>query len=345
MRSPWKRTLAVAALLAAVAGLAGARRHRRLSAVDPELRHPRLYIPMSLRNDTSLRVARTMLARAPVGPVAAGVDLRTAHVPASSERPDVRVIIYESTGRARPSGALLWIHGGGLVMGTPEMGHELCSRFAAELGIVVVSVDYRLAPEHPFPAGLDDCYAVLEWIHRQAEVLGVDTTRVVVGGDSAGGGLAACLAQRAHDAGGPAISFQLLQYPMLDDRSALRDADDALVWTKTSNRYGWQAYLGHPLTDDEARPYAVAARRTDLTGLPPTWIGIGSIDLFHDECIDYADRLRAAGVACERHEVPGMYHGAEHFVPSAPSMRDFIDRMVVALGSATSSTAERPPTT
>jgi acetyl esterase/lipase len=325
----------LAALLVAAAGLGIARRHPKLANVAPELRHPLLYLPMSLRSERGLRIGRRMMAAA-AGRVADGVRVRSERVPGADGRPDVRVLVYERADRARPSGALLWIHGGGLVMGTPEQGHELCSRFAAELGIAVVSVDYRLAPEHPFPAALDDCLAALAWLHAQAGALGVDPARVAVGGDSAGGGLAACVAQAAHDRGGPALAFQLLQYPMLDDRTALRAELDALGWSNTSNRFGWSAYLGHPVCDAEPRPYASAARRADLRGLPPAWIGIGDIDLFHAESLDYANRLRAAGVACALDVVPGMYHGAERIVPKAPSMRGYLDRMTAALRAAIS---------
>ena len=316
----------------AVAGIA--RRHRRLSDVAAELRQPQLYLPMSVRSDRGLRIARQLFARAPQPELAPGVDVRTEHVPADGDRPAVRVVVHERPGRTRPSGALLWIHGGGLVMGTADQSSPLCSRFATELGIVVVSVDYRLAPEAPFPAGLDDCLAALVWIHDHADDLGIDPSRVAVGGDSAGGGLAACLAQRVHDLGGPAVCLQLLQYPMLDDRTALRSAQDALVWTTASNHYSWSAYLGHPVAEVEDRPYASAARRTDLHGLPPAWIGIGDIDLFHDESLDYARRLRDAGVPCALHVVPGMYHAADVMVPAAPSMRAFVDEMVAALRTA-----------
>jgi acetyl esterase/lipase len=326
---------AVFAALLALAGFGLARRHRRLAVVAPELRHAALWVPMSLRSDIVLRAMRRRMARsAAATPAPAGIQLRAERVPAVDGRPALRVLVYERPGRARPSGALLWIHGGGLVMGTPEMDHDLCSRFAAELGIAVVNVDYRLAPDHPFPAALDDCHGALAWVHARAHALGIDVARVAVGGGSAGGGLAACLAQLAHDRGGPPIRFQLLQYPMLDDRTALRSESDALVWTNASNRYGWSAYLGHPVCDAEPRPYAAAARRSELAGLPPAWIGIGDIDLFHDECLDYASRSSAAGVPCELYAVPGMYHGADRFAASAPSMQTFTDRMTAALRSA-----------
>jgi acetyl esterase/lipase len=325
-----KRTLTITALLAGAAAYSVSRTHRRIGVVAEELRDPKLYVPTTVSNDIALKVGRRLLGSAPPGPITAGVSVQTERI-AAAGRPDVRVLVYEPTGRIRPSGALVWIHGGGLIMGTPEQGNALCSRFAAELGIVVVSVDYRLAPEHPFPAGLDDCATALAWTHEHADRLGIDTARIAVGGDSAGGGLAAALAQRAHDDGGPPICFQLLQYPMLDDRTALRDGPETFVWTRSSNRYAWQAYLGHALEQDETRPHAAPARRTDLSGLPPAWIGVGSIDLFNAEDADYAQRLEAAGVRVEYLEVPGMYHAAEVFVPNAPSMVAFTDAMVDAL--------------
>ncbi|MEY2521632.1 MAG: hypothetical protein QOJ66_197 [Ilumatobacteraceae bacterium] len=326
------KTFAAAATTIA-GGFGVVRRLRLVSRVAPELRHARLYIPMSLRNGMSLRIRRRLPTQA--GPIADGVDVRNENVPGDGGQSDVRVIVYERGDRTRPSGALVWIHGGGLVMGTAESGNELCSRFAADLGIVVISIDYRLAPEYPFPAGLDDCYTALSWIREHADRLGIDSAKIAVGGDSAGGGLAACLTQLALDRSGPPICFQLLQYPMLDDRTALRTDHDAIVWTKTSNRHSWTAYLAHSISAIETRPYASAARRDDLAGLPPAWIGVGDIDLFHDESIEYADRLRAAGVRCELHVVPGMYHGAEHVAPTAPSMQDLLQRMTDALRSAT----------
>ena len=333
-----KRLVMALTVIFGLAGAGIARRRPKLANVAPELRSPVLYVPMSVTGDRSLTIGRKLMSTPQPGAMVAGVDRRTEVVPASGEQPAVPVVIYDRPGRTGPSGALLWIHGGGLVMGTPAAGDGLCSRFAAELDLVVVSVDYRLAPEHPFPAGLHDCLAALEWLHSNAENLGVDPARVVVGGDSAGGGLAACLAQLAHDRGGPAICFQLLQYPMLDDRTALRADAEALTWTNTSNRYAWSAYLGHPVRADEPRPYASAARRADLGGLPPAWIGIGTIDLFHAESIEYATRLEAAGVPCDVHVVPGMYHAAERMVPKAPSMIALLDAMTTALRAAVAPT-------
>jgi acetyl esterase/lipase len=288
---------------------------------------------MSIRGDRSLQIARRLYGASAGELVADGVDIRTEHLPADDERAPIRLIVHEPINRTKPSGALLWMHGGGLVMGAPESAHELCSRLATELGIVTVGVEYRLAPEHRFPAALDDCLDALTWIDDNATGLGVDRDRIAVGGASAGAGLAACVAQSALDNGGPSICFQLLQYPMLDDRT-LPHPDDALVWTNASNRFCWAAYLGGACEQAESRPYASAARRADLRGLPPAWIGVGDIDLFHDEALDYAARLTDADVAVDLHVVAGMYHAAEHIAPNAPSMRRFSDRMIEALGNA-----------
>ncbi len=326
-RSAVGSALAIGAAVGAAVGAARVARvvrarRRLLEPVLPELRHPLLLVPVSF-GPGSLRLVR----RAPIlpGTVAPGIDLELRTVPAREERPEVPVFVYDRDARGRPSGALLWIHGG-LVMGHPATYHEICSRFAHDLDIVVVSVDYRLAPEDPFPAGLEDCYAALRWVHDHADELGVDPGRIAVGGDSAGGGLAAALAQLAHDRGEVPVCFQLLVYPMLDDRTVLRTdhaGTGAFVWTPRSNEFGWTAYLGHPPRDDEQRPYAAPARRADLTGLPPAWIGVGDLDLFHAEDLAYAERLTAAGVPCQVDVVAGMYHGADVFFRTSPAMAAF----------------------
>ena len=216
-----------------------------------------------------------------------------------------------------------------------------------EAGVLVASVDYRLAPERPFPAGLTDCHAALRWLHAHAEERGVDPARIAVGGDSAGGGLAAALVQLAHDRGEVPVAFQLLVYPMLDDRTVLEADDDGtehFVWSRRSNRFGWTAYLGHEPTVESAPEYAAPARREDLSGLPPAWIGVGDLDLFHAEDLAYAARLRAAGVACEVHEVPGMYHGADVLHAfRTPLTADFLERMIAALRRATAAGEQGVP--
>ena len=315
------------ALLAASAY--GIRRHRQTRAVHPELRTPSLFLPLVVDNRLSLALGRRMFGGATELLGQVGVDAVTH---------PVDVLVYDTPDRGRPSGALLWIHGGGLILGRPELDHAWCSRIANELGIVVVSVRYRLAPEDPFPAGLDDCAAALDWLHDHAGDLDVDATRIAVGGASAGGGLAAALCQRAHDEGRVPVAFQLLEYPMLDDRTALRrerDIRSVFAWTPRSNRFGWASYLGHRPGRSGPPAYAVPARRADLGGLPPAWIGVGDLDLFLDEDVEYAERLRAAGVPCQLDRVSGMYHGADvRLAETSALMRAFRQRMLDALGAA-----------
>ncbi|MGE2835239.1 alpha/beta hydrolase [Mycobacterium sp. SMC-4] len=230
----------------------------------------------------------------------------------------VEVRLHRPSAGNRPGPALLWIHGGGYVIGDAAQDDVLCRRFARELGITVVAVNYRLAPEHPYPTPLEDCYAALQWL---AALPSVDPARVAIGGASAGGGLAAALALLARDRGEIAVAAQILVYPMLDDRTVDRtglDNPGHRLWNNSSNRFGWSAYL-----KDADRDVAVPARRTDLAGLPPAWIGVGTLDLFHDEDVAYAQRLRDAGVRCEVMVVDGAFHGFDGIAPKAQVSLDF----------------------
>lgn len=268
-----------------------------------------------------------------------GVTSENVWIPGPPGAPDVRVRKYESPQRAPGSAALLWIHGGGYVIGKPEQSDAVCGRFAKELGILVIAVDYRLAPEHPFPAPLEDCYAALSWMHAHAGELRINPDRLVIGGDSAGGGLAAALAQLTRDRKQIKPAFQLLLYPMLDDRTTTRadhKGTGTYVWTPGSNVFGWTSYLAQTPGGPTAPTYAVPARTEDLTGLPPAWLGTGTLDLFYEENVEYARRLRASGVPCELHEVPGAYHAFEVFAGDAAISRDFISRQVSALKRALS---------
>ncbi|MCK0113343.1 alpha/beta hydrolase [Ornithinimicrobium sp. F0845] len=253
------------------------------------------------------------------------------HVPGAVGDPDVRILYYEPKNRATTSPALVWIHGGGYVLGTADSDEILCRRIATETGAVIASVDYRLAPETSAPGLVEDCYAALRWVHENAAELGVDPARVAVGGASAGGGLAACLAILARDRGEFPVGYQLLIYPMLDDRtSSSRDAHPyagEFIWTPGDNRFGWASILGHEPGGDGVSPYTAAARVEDVTGLPATFISVGALDLFLEEDLDYARRLIAAGVATELHVYPGGYHAydmvAEARVTNA-YYRDFL---------------------
>ena len=243
----------------------------------------------------------------------------------------VGVRLFRPASAAEPAPALLWIHGGGYVIGTAEMDDHLCAQFSKRLGITVASVEYRLAPEHPYPAALEDCYAALTWL---AGLPGVDPGRVAIGGASAGGGLAAALALWARDHASPeravAPAFQLLVYPMLDDRSSMTATPpNYRLWSPRANHFGWTAYLG-----DADPQVAVPARRDDLGGLPPAWIGVGTNDLFHDEDLAYAERLRAAGVPCDVEVVRGAFHGFDLWAAKAAVSQQFFDSQCKVLGAA-----------
>ncbi len=241
---------------------------------------------------------------------AAGVTRDEIHVPGLDGDPPVRCLKYTPANRGTPSPAYLHIHGGGYTVGLPEMMDDMNIRVAADLDIIVVSVDYRLAPEHPIPAPLNDCYAALAWLHQNADELGIDPARIAIGGESAGGGLAAALALKARDAGDYPICFQLLVYPMIDDRTGTADAPGdpsvgEFVWTRENNQFGWNAYLGEA---PRAAPQ-VPARADTLKGLPATWLATAGLDLFRDENIAYAQRLMNDGVKTELQVYPAACHG------------------------------------
>jgi acetyl esterase/lipase len=245
---------------------------------------------------------------------------------------EINVRLHRPQATDTAGGALLWIHGGGYVIGSAAQDDRLCRRFAHRLGVPVVAVDYRLAPKHPYPAPLEDCYEAFAWLTRLS---GVDPTRVAIGGASAGGGLTAALALLARDRRELVPLFQLLVYPMVDDRSSdhpnVRDRRYRL-WSPNSNRLGWTAYLRG--ADPQA---AVPSRHTDLSGLPPAWIGVGTLDPLHDENVEYARRLKDAGVACDIEIVSGAFHGFDIVAATAEVSRAFFDRQCEALRKALSS--------
>lgn len=246
-------------------------------------------------------------------PVAAEVGCVERDLPGPDGAPAVRVLMYTPPTAAQPAPAVLHIHGGGYVMGRPEMNDARNRLLARDVGCIVMSVDYRLAPETPFPGGVEDCYAALVWLHRHAGDVGVDPRRIAISGESAGGGLAAALALLARDRGEVPVCFQQLIFPMLDDRTGTMGAAHPyageFLWTAASNRYGWESLLNAAPGGDSVSPYAAAARAPDLAGLAPAFIAVGALDLFVEEDIDYARRLIRAGVPTELHVYPGAIHG------------------------------------
>jgi len=287
--------------------------------IHPELRRVARWLPRRVVYPWTVPVLRRLpdLPR----PAPGGVEVLT--LPGGAG-----VRLYRPAGDRGPTPGLVWIHGGGYVIGNAAQDDRLCRDWVERLGIVVASVEYRLAPEHPFPTPLEDCYQVLEWLAR---LPGVDPDRIAIGGASAGGGLAAALALLARDRGEVRPVLQLLSYPMLDDRTLDPALDDPgfRLWDTASNRFGWGSYLGG--ADPDA---AVPARRENLAGLPPAWIGVGTLDLFHGEDLAYAARLVAAGVSCEVREVPGAFHGFDRIVTKAAVSQSYFDDSCAILRKA-----------
>lgn len=246
----------------------------------------------------------------------AGVDRSIVHV-TSEDGALVEVRVHAPRPDGNPRAALVWIHGGGYVMGAAAMDDARLGDWAARLGCVTVSPDYRLAPEVPFPGALEDCLAAVAWVHDHADELGVDRARIGVGGISAGGGLTAAVALAARDRGAPAIAFQCMVYPMLDDRMANPSSSwDSVVWPPAANRFGWASYLAGRRAED-LPAWASPARATDLAGLPPALMVAGALDCLVDEDVEYAMRLNRASVPCELHVYPGAGHGLESMAPQS----------------------------
>ncbi len=235
---------------------------------------------------------------------------------------EIMVAIYQPPTPA-PRGALLWIHGGGYIIGSGRNDPHGIG-FSEHVGCTVVSVDYRLAPEHSYREALSDCVGALNWIFDKASDLGVDPTRIAIGGASAGGGLTAGVSLHNRDHAAHDVAFQLLIYPMLDDTHDTPSGHaitHPTVWNRELSFKAWRMYLGDEYGTDDVSPYAAAARAEDLTGLPPALVTVGAMDLFRDENIEYAQRLMAAGVPTDLQVYAGMYHGAEMSVPEAAVSR------------------------
>jgi len=313
-----------------------------LHLVDPALRSTLENFPAfqlqteilpPLREGINQMIAATAAATPDDGKVTV-----SEHMAPGLHGPDVKVVVFRPTGQSGALPGVLDMHGGGYVMGTATMMTAWAKKLVKEVGCVVVSVEYRLAPETPHPGPIEDCYAALKWLHGNAAELLVDPDRIAVSGISAGAGLAAALALLARDRGEVPLVFQHLSGPMLDDRTCVA-ADPhphtaEFVWTREANVFGWTALLGHAPGGPDVSPYAAAARATDLTGLPPAFISVGALDLFLDEDVAYALRLTRAGVGVELHVYAGTYHGFQAAFDSwlvAEADRNSVDALRRAL--------------
>jgi len=309
--------------------------------LDPEVAEAFATLPLAsvdfgTYTYADLPMVREMMAtqpRPPLPPTKTVSDVRSAG--------DVPVRVYRPEGAPPSAPAVLWVHGGGYIFGTGLDEDARLNGWADAFGCVIVSVEYRLAPEHPYPAPLEDCYTALTWMAGNAGELGINPGHIVIVGQSAGGGLAAGLALLARDRGEVPVAYQLLIYPMIDDRDVTASSRiNAVVWSPGANLLGWRAYLGDLYGRDDVPIYAAPSRAKDLAGLPPTFIGVGTLDVFRDEDITYALDLLAAGVPTELHVYPGAPHGFEMVAPGTGVARRARRDIDDALGRALS---RRPP--
>ncbi|HME78311.1 MAG TPA: alpha/beta hydrolase [Mycobacterium sp.] len=269
----------------------------------------------SRRKNLTAGMAAVAASRQPMS----GID-RTDVVIAAGDGAELRVSWYTNTTVDPPGSAVLYLHGGGFIVPLLPIYDDMMREYTKRSGVPMLLVDYRVAPEHPHPTPVDDCYAALCWLANSASELDVDPKRIAVMGESAGGGLAAGVALMARDRGGPALAQQLLIYAMLDDRTVGPDPQlppEYLVFGYDDNQTGWGALLGAAWRGDDVSPYAAPARATDLSGLPETYVDVGDLDILRDENIEYARRLMAAGIPTELHVVPGLPHGFEMAAPDA----------------------------
>jgi len=308
--------------------------NNKFSKIHPELLQAAKMTPSFAISKINLWLIRLLMSLIPTPKTPEDILVENIFIPGQDDRTKIRLRIYKPKTIASPTPVLVWLHGGGYVIGKPEMDDLSCAQYVRELGIIIVSVDYRYAPKNPFPVGLEDSYSALKWAVAHSQQLGMDAKRIAIGGASAGGGLAAALVQHAHDRQEVKPVFQLLVYPMLDDRTVLRaDIDDSNspTWSQKSNRFGWESYLGKKCGAEDVPEYSVPARREDLSGLPQAWIGVGTVDIFHDEDVAYAQRLMERGIECELYIVPGAFHGFDIFDTQIPIVQDFRKSQIAAL--------------
>jgi acetyl esterase/lipase len=311
-----------------------------MSLVDPEFRGPLEPILKGGAGDFALSAktleqARTLWVTNSPTPTPAYEE---RSIPGAKGGPDVRVFVVNAAAGDRQRPAILHMHGGGFVAGTAVASIPVLQQVARDNGCVIVTVDYRLAPETRFPGSLEDNYAALKWLYSSASSLGVDRSRIAVMGESAGGGHAAMLTVAARDRGEVPVAFQLLIYPMLDDRTGssrpVPPHLGAYIWVPASNRFGWSSLLGIPAGSRIVPAGAVPGRIENLAGLPPAFVGVGSVDLFVDEDMEYARRLIYSGVRTELCVVPGGYHGFDTIAPEAAGSKAFRTIWNTALAKA-----------
>ena len=312
-----------------------------IDRIDPEVAHaihfnpPERYIaigedPPKAREMT---VADNLEMRANLPPTDVTIEERTIPGPDC----EIPIVIYQPPAPG-PRGGLLWMHGGGYIVGVAR-DDARCIEFAEIVGCTVVSVDYRLAPESIYKESIADCFAALVWMADNADELGIDASRIAIGGGSAGGGLTAGLALYNRDNKGPDVAYQMLIYPMIDDTHDTPSGHEdtcPTIWNRTVSFKAWKMYLGDEYGTDKVSPYAAATRAKDLTGLPPALVTVGTMDLFRDENINYAQRLMAAGVPTDLQVYAGMFHGAEMLVPDAAASKqmrmDYLTSLDRAIG-------------
>jgi acetyl esterase/lipase len=286
---------------------------------------------------TRAQLAAMLGQMAASAPKADDIDMHDEMAPGPKRAPDVMVRIYRPASAKGVTPGVFFIHGGGMVLGDVAGSDLQCQALARDTGYVVASVEYRLAPEHPYPAPLEDCYAGLKWFFANAARLEVDPNRIAVMGPSAGGGLSAGVCLMARDKKEVNVAYQVLIYPMLDDtnvKSAKAAKNDFYVWSRANNRAGWKAYLGARFGGDKVPAYAAPARAKNVSGLPPTYICSGDMDLFLQEDLAYAGKLAAAGVPLDLHIYPGAFHGFDSLGGAAGISRRATADIVRALRTA-----------
>ncbi len=300
--------------------------------IDPELAAASVLLDRPDIRDH--RQARASLAASPrdaasaLADTAGRVKFEDRQIPSSDPAQTMTVRVYSPVGVASLSPGVVFFHGGAFIMGDLESEHSRCLRYAADAGCVVVSVDYRLAPEHPFPAGVEDCYTSVQWVVEHAAELGVDTERLAVAGSSAGGALAAATTLLSRDRGGPSIALQILIYPVIDNRKnspSVAQFSNTPVWDSVNNEAMWDQYGAGEIPQSK---YAAPGLEDDLSGLPTACIVTAGYDPLRDEALDYASRLLHHGVAVELHQMAGAYHGFDSVMPDAEISRRAFDEQV-----------------